>query len=134
MSVFVDTSAWFALASRTDQNHTTAQDIYATLVDSEESLLTSSYTIAETMGLIQRRLGWRPLELFAAAARVIEVVWIEQALHRQAEAILFERRKRGVSIVDAAAFAVMTSRGVQTAFAFDDDFRREGFALLSPSR
>ncbi len=86
------------------------------------------------MGLIQRRLGWSPLELFAAALRVVEVVWVDEFIHRRAEVILFERRKRGISIVDAASFAVMTSRGITTAFAFDDDFRHEGFELLRMGR
>ncbi len=132
MSVFVDTSAWYALASSTDQDHPAARSIYAGLVDREEPLLTSSYTIAETMGLMQRRLGWKPLELFAAAIHTVEVVWIDGTLHREAEAILFDRRKRGVTIVDAASFAVMTSRGVEDVFAFDDDFAREGFNILRP--
>lgn len=82
-----------------------------------------------------RRLGWKPLELFAAAVRTVEVVWIDEALHRQAEEILFGHRKHGITIVDASGFAVMTSRGVDTAFAFDDDFRREEFTVLrSPRR
>ena len=132
MSVFVDTSAWYALASVSDQDHHAAHAIYAELVERDEALVTSSYTVAETMGLMQRRLGWKPLELFAAAVRTVDVVWIDEALHRQAEATFFARRKRGITIVDAAGFVVMTSRGVDTAFAFDDDFRREGFAVLRP--
>lgn len=134
MTVFVDTSAWYALASSSDGDHRAAQAIYAELVDRDEALVTSSYTVAETMGLMQRRLGWRPLELFSAAVRTVDVAWIDEALHREAEAILFARRKRGITIVDAASFAVMTSRGVDTAFAFDDDFAREGFGLLRPRR
>lgn len=134
MTVFIDTSAWFALASTSDRSHRTAQATYAELVDSGEALTTSSYTIAETMGLMQRRLGWRPLELFASAVRLIEVVWIDEVLHRRAEDMLFEQRRRGMSIVDAASFAVMASRGIETAFAFDDDFRREGFAVLPSPR
>jgi predicted nucleic acid-binding protein len=133
LSVFVDTSAWYALASSSDQDHRAANAIYAELVDTDESLVTSSYTIAETMGLMQRRLGWKPLELFSAAVRTIDVAWIDDALHREAEAILFARRRRGLTIVDAASFAVMTSRGIDRAFAFDDDFDREGFSVLRPS-
>lgn len=97
-------------------------------------MVTSSYTVAETMGLMQRRLGWKALEAFARTVRTVDVVWIDETLHRLAEAVLFERRKRGISIVDAASFVVMTSRDMESAFAFDDDFRREGFILLSPSR
>lgn len=57
MSVFVDTSAWFALASATDQDHQAARAIYRDLVDRNEVLVTTSYALAETMALIQYRLG-----------------------------------------------------------------------------
>lgn len=132
MTVYVDTSAWFALASRTDQDHEAARALYSDLVEGDVELVTCSYVIAETMGLIQHRLGWVSLELFAEAARTVEVVWIDDVRHRQAESILFERRRRGINIVDAAGFAVMRSLGLEVAFAFDDDFRREGFTLLQP--
>lgn len=132
MSVFVDTSAWFALASATDQDHPAARAIYRDLVDHNEELITTSYALAETMGLIQHRLGWKPLGLFAAAARTVEVVWIDGERHREAEELLFARRRRGINIVDTAGFVVMRALDLDAAFAFDDDFAREGFRVLSP--
>lgn len=134
MSVFVDTSAWYALASKDDRDHGAAQAIYEDLVERKERLLTTSYALAETMGLIQHRLGWKPLELFSAAARTVDVVWIDRTRHREAETLLFERRRRAINIVDAASFVVMKALGIEDAFAFDDDFAREGFRLLKPGR
>lgn len=134
MSVFVDTSAWFALACATDQDHEAARAIYADLVERNEELITTSYVLAESMGLIQRRLGWKPLELFAAAAGTVEVVWIDETRHQKAEELLFARRRRGITIVDAAGFVVMQGLDMDSAFAFDDDFAREGFNLLRPSK
>jgi len=80
------------------------------------------------MGLIQHRLGWKPLELFAAAAATWDMAWIDAARHRNAERLLFQRRRRAINIVDAASFVVMREFSIETAFAFDDDFKREGFA------
>jgi predicted nucleic acid-binding protein len=131
LSVFVDTSAWYALASASDREHAAAADIYRHLLDRDQELVTTSYVLAETMGLIQHRLGLRPLERFAAAAATVEVVWVDRELHRKAEALLFSRRRRGVNVVDAASFAAMRERGLRIAFAFDDDFRREGFDLAT---
>lgn len=96
-----------------------------------EALVTTSYTVAESLGLMQRRLGWKAVESFSRAIRSIDVVWIDEALHREGEAILLARRRRSITIVDAVAFAVMSGRGIKTAFAFDDDFAREGFTVLS---
>ena len=134
MSVFVDTSAWYALGSKDDDEHEAARAVYEDLVDRQEPLITTSYVLAETMGLIQRRLGWRALELFAAAAQTIDVVWVDRARHREAEALLFERRRREINIVDAASFTAMRALGIRDAFAFDDDFEREGFRVLKPPR
>jgi predicted nucleic acid-binding protein len=134
VSVFVDTSAWYALASERDRDHRAAAAVYRELVERKERLLTTSYVLAETMGLIQHRLGWKPLELFAAAARTIDVVWIDGTGHREAETLLFGQRRRAINIVDAASFVVMRALGVEAAFAFDDDFQREGFRLLGPPR
>ena len=127
--IFVDTSAWYALVSASDQDHQAARAVYAGLVEQGEELVTTSYVLAETMGLIQRRLGWKPLELFAAAAREVDVVWIDRDAHRAAEAALFERRRRGVNLVDAASFVSMRQRGIEVAFAFDEDFAQAGFRL-----
>ncbi len=130
MIVFVDTSAWFALASATDQDHAVASTAYTDLLDRRETLLTTSYVLAETMGLIQHRLGWEPLELFAAASGTWETVWIDAARHRAAETLLFSRRRHHINVVDAASFAVMQELDVEVAFAFDEDFAREGFQLI----
>jgi predicted nucleic acid-binding protein len=36
-----------------------------------------------------------------------------------------------VSLVDHTSFALMRALGISRAFAFDDDFAREGFALVA---
>lgn len=131
MTAFIDTSACYALVSATDQDHATARSIYTILVERDERLVTTSYVVAESMGLIQHRLGWRPLELFAAAVATWDVAWIDAARHRKAEALLFGRRRRAINIVDAASFVVMREMKIETAFAFDDDFKREGFEPLA---
>lgn len=130
--MYVDTSAWFALASATDQEHRAARAIWNELMQRDEMLVTTSYVLAETMSLIQRRLGWNALELFAAAARTVDVAWIDETLHREAEEVLLARRRKGVTIVDAAGFVAMRTLGLDAVFAFDEDFAREGFRLLSP--
>jgi predicted nucleic acid-binding protein len=43
---------------------------------------------------------------------------------------LLARGRRKASLVDRVSFDVMREMGVQAAFAYDTDFRREGFALL----
>jgi len=42
---------------------------------------------------------------------------------------LEERNRRGLSLVDCASFVVMRRYGIEEAFAFDEDFEKEGFRL-----
>jgi hypothetical protein len=37
----------------------------------------------------------------------------------------------GVSLVDHASFVLMRALGIGRAFAYDDDFEREGFELVA---
>lgn len=134
MTVFLDTSACFAFTAATDQHHSAARATFSQLVGRDERLVTTSYALAETLGLIQRRLGWEPLERFVSTAATFDVVWIDAPRHRAAEAALFARRRRQINIVDAASFVVMRELGIDTAFAFDDDFGREGFRVIGPDQ
>lgn len=55
---------------------------------------------------------------------------MERQLHDEAVHRLAKRGTRRISLVDQVSFLVMRERGVDTAFAFDPDFEREGFRTL----
>jgi predicted nucleic acid-binding protein len=61
---------------------------------------------------------------------VIEVAWVDPELHLEAREAVLATARHGVSLVDQVSFLVMRRRAIRTAFAFDDDFAREGFDLL----
>ena len=131
--IFVDTSALYALADSADPNHEKARRILDGLLDRDEILLTHSYVLVESIALVQHRLGTAPA-VQLAESRGFEVEWVDAARHGDAVRALGARGKRRVSFVDLVSFGVMRARGIGTAFAFDEDFRREGFALaIEPS-
>jgi predicted nucleic acid-binding protein len=126
MSVFVDTSALFALLDTEDTNHRSAQGIFKWLLESDE-LITHSYIHVEAEQLVRRRLG------AAAAIRLLDellpsvrTIWVDEALHAQAVAAVRDLGRVG-SLVDQVSFMVMRQLGITTAFAFDADFDAEGF-------
>ena len=127
--IFVDTSAIYALLDASDESHALAAAVFPEL--REATPTTHNYVVVESIALAQARLG-------AAAVRrllddllpVMAVVWVGEALHRQGVAGLLASRSRSISFVDQISFAFMRAAGVRRAFAFDDHFRREGFALL----
>lgn len=129
--VFVDTSALYALLDRDDRRHAEAAAIWGRLVEETRPLTTHSYVLVEAFALVQRRLG--PAAIVALQNNVVpmlDVIWVDDALHRAATEALLASGSRTVSLVDWASFAVMRDRGLRMAFAFDDDFGTQGFETL----
>ena len=131
MTVFVDTSALFAVLDADDANHLSAGRIWRNLLDEREDMLTSNYVLIESLALIQRRLGFEALRTFQAdVAGVLQVRWIDVALHSAGVAALLTAARRDLSLVDCVSFEVMRRLGLTSAFAFDEDFTDQGFRCL----
>lgn len=130
--VFVDTSAIYALADRKDPNHQAAHRRLERLLAEGEELLTHSYVVVESISLVQHRLGVAPAVKLAKSAEQFTVEWIGEDTHTEAIRRLAETGRRKLSFIDLTSFIVMRQHGVTTAFAFDDDFAKEGFRLYSP--
>lgn len=131
MTVFVDTSALYAVLDRDEENHATAAQAYEALLDDGVSLLTHAYVVVEAGALVQRRLGTEAVRaLMDDMLPALDVVFVDEPMHRAAVGAMLAAGDRAVSLVDWASFELMRSRGVRHAFAFDADFAEQGFALL----
>lgn len=130
MTVFVDTSAFYALLDLDDPRRPEAIERFERLQRSATSLVTHSYVLVETVALLQSRLG---LDVAAAfhddLLPLADVQWVDAELHRAAWTALRAARRRHVSLVDHVSFELMRRRRLETAFAFDEDFESEGFSL-----
>lgn len=132
MTVFVDTSALFALLAADDARHAQAARIWQRLIQDGVPLLTSSCVLVETFALVQRRLGMNAVRVLDRdVVPILEVIWIDRDLHHQAAASNTMANLRDLSLVDCSSFVVMQARGVETAFAFDHHFLARGFSLLT---
>lgn len=132
MSVFVDTSALYALLDTGDRNHASAERGLLAVLDAPGRLLTHSYVVAESCALVQRRLGpERAIHLLDELLPLCRIVWVNAELHETAVAEFRASASRSVSLVDRVSFALMRREAVGTAFAFDRDFEEQGFALLA---
>lgn len=130
MTTFVDTSAWYALLDAADPQHGAAAQAWHTLLRADD-LLTHSYVLVETTALVQRRLGVPAVDvLINHLALPAAVAWVDADLHQRAVTALLAARRRHVSLVDWTSFELMRQRGIRAAFAFDDDFAAQGFAVL----
>lgn len=120
MTLFIDTSAFYAAADVGDRSHDRATSILGW----GDELVTSDHVLVESWTLIRHRLGRVAAERFWAAIRSgaasvepvvaadLEVAWaIGQAFADQ-----------DFSIVDRTSFAVMERLGALRAASFDSDF------------
>jgi len=131
-AVFADTSGFLALLSTTDDNHARAKRAFGNLRTRQALLVSTSYVLVETYALVGRRLGLDAVRSFRADfAPLIDVVCVDEALHNAGIDLLFDRRKRLLSLVDAVSFIVMRRRSVAEAFAIDLHFDQEGFSLVT---
>jgi len=127
--IFLDTSAIYALADKADPNHITAYSRFEDVLKSGEIFILTNYILLESAALLQARLGLHSAILFLKDAKSFEVEWVDLDLHEEAEKELERIGKRGISLVDCTSFIVMRRRGVQRAFAFDPDFKDQGFLI-----
>jgi predicted nucleic acid-binding protein len=130
VTVFVDTSALYALLDESDSRHAEAASVLASLRGTD--LVTHAYILVETLAVVGRRLGWGAVtRLIDSLLPILDVRPVDEELHRVALAAYRESGSNRVSLVDRTSFALMRREQLTTAFAFDDDFDREGFGLAT---
>lgn len=127
MTVFVDTSALYALLDEDDGNHERAVSAWVDLLDRDRPV-THAYVVVETSALVQRRLGMQAAaQLHRALLPATRVFPVGAEIHARAVERWLTAGRRALSLVDVTSFVVMESLGITRAFAYDQDFRAAGF-------
>jgi predicted nucleic acid-binding protein len=131
VSVFVDTSAFFAVLDAGDENHEAARTAWDRLLADREDLHTTNYVLVETAALLQSRLGLEALREFAAdVLPVVDLHVVDEGQHRSAFHALLVASRRRLSLVDCASFECMRRAGLERAFCFDPHFTEQGFTVV----
>ncbi|MCU0531610.1 MAG: PIN domain-containing protein, partial [Syntrophales bacterium] len=108
MRVFVDTSAFYALLDRDDDNHARARSAWTGIVENGTVAVTSSYVLVETVALLQSRLGLEAVRAFEEAmVPVLHVEYVTGELHKLGMAALLVAARRRLSLVDCVSFEIM---------------------------
>jgi predicted nucleic acid-binding protein len=130
MSVFVDTSALYALLDEGDAHHGEASDALRRLIGTE--LVSHAFVVVEACALVGSRLPWPASErLIDGLLPVIDVRSVDDDLFRAVMEAYRHSASGRISLVDQTSFALMRSRAIDRAFAYDDDYAREGFELVA---
>ena len=131
MTVFVDTSALYALLDRSDANHRSAVNAWVDFLKSDERLITSNYVLVESFALTQGRLGIAAVRLLDEDIMpVINVNFVGREIHRSSISAVLSAGRRNLSLVDCVSFEIMRTLGIKTAFTFDPHFKEQGFTIL----
>ncbi len=136
MSLFVDTSIWYAAADSSDRSNARAKAILKV----GDSLVTTNHVLVETWMLLRYRLQRGAAERFWEGMRsgvaAIEPVGVADS--ETAWQIGLSWRDQDFSIVDRTCFAVMCRLGIERAASLDDHFavfrfgpkRRRSFTIV----
>lgn len=121
MSIFVDSSAWYAAARRSDRHNERAKLLLATV---SEPLVTSDHVLVETWRLIHHFISARAAETFWDGLRA-GVASIELTTRADLEAAWAIGRRfpdQDFSLVDRTSFSLMQRLGISKVITFDNDF------------
>jgi uncharacterized protein len=120
LTLYVDTSAFYAAADRSDRSHERIKKV----LGAGESLVTSDHVVAESWLLLRQRLGRPAANAFWEAVRAgaTAVEHVGPADLEVAWTIAAEFEDQDFSLVDMTSFAVMQRIGVLRAASLDDDF------------
>ncbi|MBD2547678.1 type II toxin-antitoxin system VapC family toxin [Planktothricoides raciborskii] len=130
--IFVDTSAFAALADKNDDNHIKAVEFNRQVKGI--ILVTSNYILDELYTLLLMNVGYDPTVKFKAkldiliAHNLLQIVWIFPEINRKTWQIFeqFNRDKQW-SFTDCTSYVVMKESGITEAFTFDRHFSQMGF-------
>lgn len=131
--IFVDTSAWYALADPSERDrHQRAQATMMRLIAAGSELHTTNYIVVETHALVlnrvRRDIAEHILDQFYTSATCI--IRATEGDESRAREIIRRFQDKPYSLTNAISFAVMQRLHLETAWTFDHHFEEMGFARI----
>ena len=133
VKLLVDTGALLALALRKDRHHGAAVRFLKSLAHARFVL--TDLVLAELATRLRARAGAAKAVAIVRDllnSRRYEVVFVDRELLDAAVRKMERYDDKALSLPDCASFALMDQLGLDTAFAFDTDFRDCGYRILPP--
>lgn len=135
VELFVDTSAWFALARPPTTDRDQIERAMRQRLRAGSRLVTTNLIVAETHALLLRRAGPHAALKFLHEVTKPPIGIVGSTPEIEARAIRewIERYDdQAFSFTDAVSFEVMTARGIREALTLDRHFATAGFGMLPP--
>src|SRR5574341_224660 len=134
--LFVDTSAFLALANEKDKNNIAAMLFLEEIKNGKagiRKIITSDYIIDETLTRIRYSVGHREAVEWGKdilESNVVEMLDVDKEIFELAWKLFETYDDKKLSFTDCTSFAIMKKKGIEKVFSFDGDFERMGFVLL----
>ena len=128
--MLLDTSGLLCFHHAAEPRHSEAVHLFR----SAPLRITHSYVLAEFVALTTaRRLPRQAALAFVVELQdnpLVEVVYVDEALHQAALSLLQRRLDKTWTLCDAVSFLLMQQRGLVEALTTDAHFEQAGFARL----
>lgn len=128
--MLLDTSGLFCFHHKNEAGHDDAR----AFIEASGQKFTHSYVLSEFVALAHARKLPRLSALAFVIAILshpeIEIIWVDEPLHRKAISLLEARLDKSYSLCDAVSFVIMKERGIIDALTTDHHFEQEGFRRL----
>lgn len=131
MKLLVDTSALLALTFRDDRNHRPA--VAFVRAHPEARLVLTELILSEVATRVRARAGADRAVAVARSlldSRRYELLFVDPEVVRGALDRMERFADKRLSLTDCASFELMERLGLESAFAFDDDFRDCGYRMV----
>ena len=129
-AVFIDSGAFVAFLDRSDALH---GEVAALFAARPRRWLTSVPVLAETQGFFLHRLGepaaWRFLDLLPAM-HGLELLGMDDGLHRETVDKLVQHRGRKLTYVDASSLVLLGRQGIGRVWGSDFDLAIDGASVV----
>jgi predicted nucleic acid-binding protein len=131
--IFIDTSGFYALLVRGDDQYDHAQDIMRKAAKKKLRFVTTDYVLDETATLLMTR-GCSTVipALFhsVSASKACRVIWMETERFEKTKNSFIKNMENRWSFTDCFSFIVMKELRLREALSKDAHFRSAGFTAL----
>jgi predicted nucleic acid-binding protein len=125
LKVFIDTSAFCALAIPKDQNNSNAKAIHTKLQEQKAIIYTSDYVLDESYTLLKMRGSHTASVKFMdeIGKSHINILRIDAHIETAAKAVFRKFEDKRLSFTDCTSFVLINQFGIEAVFAFDEHFK-----------
>jgi len=131
--VFLDTSGLIAVVNTDDSWHAKAESVWADLMASAASHVTTSLVLIELADGLSR-VQYRPLAVQVVDAlrnsKRINIVQSDMPLETRGWQLFRERSDKAWGMTDCVSMTLMADLGIEDAFTADHYFEQAGYNIL----